>query len=80
MPEDQRRRRHSRVPVRFRVFFTITFPQILPPFLPLLISSFAFNFNNLILVLLLTRGGPDIPGTDHPCRLRLTSSAHSPIA
>jgi maltose/maltodextrin transport system permease protein len=46
-----------------RSFFTITLPQILPPFVPLLISSFAFNFNNVVLILLLTRGAPDIPGT-----------------
>ena len=46
-----------------RVFFKITLPQIIPPFLPLLLASFAFNFNNIVLVLLLTRGGPDTPGT-----------------
>lgn len=46
-----------------RNFFSITLPQILPPFVPLLISSFAFNFNNVVLILLLTRGAPDIPGT-----------------
>lgn len=28
-----------------RIFFTLTLPQIWPPFLPMLISSFAFNFN-----------------------------------
>ncbi len=49
-----------------RVFFTITLPQIIPPFLPLLIAAFAFNFNNLVLVLLLTQGLPDIPGTVIP--------------
>ncbi|MEM8850786.1 MAG: maltose ABC transporter permease MalF [Pseudomonadota bacterium] len=49
-----------------RVFFTITLPQIIPPFLPLLIASFAFNFNNLVLIFLLTRGLPDIPGTVIP--------------
>ncbi|MCB9993616.1 MAG: maltose ABC transporter permease MalF [Hyphomicrobiaceae bacterium] len=49
-----------------RVFFTITLPQILPPFLPLLLASFAFNFNNIVLILLLTQGGPDIPGTIIP--------------
>ena len=48
------------------MFFTITLPQILPPFLPLLISSFAFNFNNIVLILLLTRGAPDMPGTVIP--------------
>ncbi|WP_210433534.1 maltose ABC transporter permease MalF [Zobellella endophytica] len=46
-----------------RTFFSITLPQILPPFAPMLISAFAFNFNNLVLILLLTRGLPDIPGT-----------------
>jgi maltose/maltodextrin transport system permease protein len=46
-----------------RSFFSITLPQILPPFVPLLISSFAFNFNNVVIILLLTRGQPDIPGT-----------------
>jgi maltose/maltodextrin transport system permease protein len=46
-----------------RSFFSITLPQVLPPFVPLLISSFAFNFNNVVLILLLTRGAPDIPGT-----------------
>lgn len=49
-----------------RVFFMITLPQIVPPFLPLLIATFAFNFNNLVLILLLTGGGPDIPGTIIP--------------
>ena len=49
-----------------RNFFSITLPQILPPFVPLLISSFAFNFNNVVLILLLTRGAPDIPGTIVP--------------
>lgn len=48
------------------VVWKIILPQILPPFLPLLLSSFAFNFNNLVLVLLLTRGLPDIPGTVIP--------------
>ena len=46
-----------------RNFFSITLPQILPPFVPLLIANFAFNFNNVVLILLLTRGGPDMPGT-----------------
>lgn len=49
-----------------RNFFAITLPQILPPSIPLLIANFAFNFNNIVLVLLLTRGGPDIPGTIIP--------------
>jgi len=49
-----------------RVFTQITLPQIIPPFLPLLIASFAFNFNNIVLVLLLTGGQPDILGTVIP--------------
>ncbi|HET7715838.1 MAG TPA: maltose ABC transporter permease MalF [Bauldia sp.] len=49
-----------------RNFIAITLPQILPPFVPLLISNFAFNFNNVVLILLLTRGQPDIPGTSIP--------------
>lgn len=49
-----------------RNFFAITLPQIFPPMVPLLIANFAFNFNNIVLVLLLTRGGPDIPGTVIP--------------
>jgi len=47
-------------------FLRITLPQILPPFVPLLIATFAFNFNNIVLILLLTGGGPDIPGTRIP--------------
>jgi maltose/maltodextrin transport system permease protein len=46
-----------------RQFFSITLPQILPPFVPMLIATFAFNFNNLVLIILLTRGGPDMTGT-----------------
>ncbi len=49
-----------------RSFFSITLPQILPPFVPLLIANFAFNFNNVVLILLLTRGLPDIVGTQIP--------------
>ncbi len=49
-----------------RSFFSITLPQILPPFVPLLIANFSFNFNNVVLILLLTRGMPDIQGTQIP--------------
>ena len=49
-----------------RSFFSITLPQILPPFVPLLIANFSFNFNNVVLILLLTRGLPDIVGTQIP--------------
>lgn len=39
-------------------FFKLTLPLILPPLVPLLIASFAFNFNNFNLIFLLTQGGP----------------------
>ena len=39
-------------------FRKITFPLLLTAVSPLLVASFAFNFNNFTLVYLLTRGGP----------------------
>lgn len=66
VPEDHKKAAALEGAGVLRVFFTITLPQILPPFLPLLIASFAFNFNNVVLILLLTRGLPDIPGTIIP--------------
>jgi maltose/maltodextrin transport system permease protein len=66
VPEDHKKAAALEGASPVRVFFTITLPQILPPFLPLLIASFAFNFNNLVLVLLLTRGLPDMIGTIVP--------------
>ena len=41
-------------------FFKITVPLLKRPLLPLLIASFAFNFNNFVLVTLLTGGRPDV--------------------
>ena len=66
VPEDHKKAAVLEGAGTLRVFFTITLPQILPPFLPLLIASFAFNFNNVVLILLLTRGAPDMPGTIVP--------------
>ena len=40
-------------------FFRITAPLIARPLTPLLISAFAFNFNNFVLISLLTGGRPD---------------------
>ncbi|TDM06808.1 MAG: maltose ABC transporter permease MalF [Ideonella sp. MAG2] len=40
-------------------FYRITLPLILKPLTPLLISAFAFNFNNFVLISLLTNGRPD---------------------
>ena len=47
-------------------FFKITLPLILKPITPLLIASFAFNFNNFVLVSLLTGGRPDFLDTTVP--------------
>ena len=66
VPEDHKKAAALEGASALRVFFTITLPQIIPPFLPLMIATFAFNFNNMVLVFLLTRGLPDIPGTVIP--------------
>ena len=42
----------------FRTFRKITFPLLLTAVSPLLVASFAFNFNNFTIVYLLTGGGP----------------------
>jgi maltose/maltodextrin transport system permease protein len=47
-------------------FRAITLPLILKPLTPLLISAFAFNFNNFVLISLLTGGLPDQLGTSLP--------------
>jgi len=47
-------------------FFRITLPLLIKPLTPLMIASFAFNFNNFVLILLLTDGGPDRLGTTTP--------------
>jgi maltose/maltodextrin transport system permease protein len=47
-------------------FFRITAPLILKPLTPLLISAFAFNFNNFVLISLLTGGRPDFLDTSVP--------------
>ena len=47
-------------------FFRITMPLITRPLTPLLISAFAFNFNNFVLISLLTDGRPDYLNTKLP--------------
>ncbi len=47
-------------------FFKITAPLIVKPLTPLLISAFAFNFNNFVLIDLLTGGRPDVLNTKLP--------------
>jgi arabinogalactan oligomer/maltooligosaccharide transport system permease protein len=48
----------------WQVFRRITFPLLLVAVAPLLIASFAFNFNNFNNIFLLTNGGP--PAEDQP--------------
>lgn len=47
-------------------FFHITLPMLIKPLAPLLIACFAFNFNNFVLIQLLTEGKPDILGASTP--------------
>lgn len=47
-------------------FFRITMPLVLKPLTPLLIAAFAFNFNNFVLINLLTNGRPDFLDTSVP--------------
>lgn len=47
-------------------FFQITMPLVLKPLTPLLIAAFAFNFNNFVLISLLTNGRPDFLDTKIP--------------
>jgi maltose/maltodextrin transport system permease protein len=50
----------------FKNFMQITVPLMIKPLTPLLIASFAFNFNNFVMIQLLTEGGPDMIGTSEP--------------
>lgn len=51
---------------RFRMFRKITLPLLMVSVAPLLVMSFAFNFNNFVNIYLLTDGGPPIPGATTP--------------
>jgi len=48
----------------WRVFRSIKLPLLLVSVAPLLISSFAFNFNNFNVIYMLTGGGPRFADTD----------------
>lgn len=47
-----------------QVFRKVTFPLLMVGIAPLVIASFAYNFNAFINVLLLTDGGPPVTGYD----------------
>ena len=51
---------------KWHTFRKITFPLLMIPLAPLLIASFAFNFNNFNVIYLLTGGGPPIPHSITP--------------
>ena len=47
-------------------FRFITLPLLLITVGPLLVASFAFNFNNFVVIYLYNEGGPPMPGTSSP--------------
>lgn len=51
---------------RWKQFRTITFPLLLVAVGPLLVGSFAYNFNNFNVIFLFTGGGPPIAGAQTP--------------
>jgi len=51
---------------RIQTFWRITLPLLLIAVAPLLVGSFAFNFNNFVNIYLLTQGGPPLPNAQTP--------------
>ncbi len=51
---------------RLRTWRSVVLPLLLVSTAPLLISSFAFNFNNFVLVYMLTGGGPQLTDASVP--------------
>jgi maltose/maltodextrin transport system permease protein len=47
-------------------FSRITWPLIKRPLMPLVIAAFAYNFNNFVVIYLLTQGRPDFLDTNVP--------------
>lgn len=47
-----------------RQFFSVTLPMLRPALVPVIVSSFAFNFNQFSTIYLLTAGGPPVAGSD----------------
>ena len=50
----------------WQTFRWVRFPMLLTTLSPLLIASFAFNFNNFNIVFMLTGGGPPVLGSQTP--------------
>ncbi|MCS6828708.1 MAG: maltose ABC transporter permease MalF [Caldilinea sp.] len=49
-----------------QAFWNITLPLLMITMGPLLVASFAFNFNNFVVIELFNRGGPPMSGTISP--------------
>ena len=49
-----------------QAFWTITLPLLMITMGPLLVASFAYNFNNFVVIDLFNKGGPPISGTISP--------------
>lgn len=47
-------------------FWSLTLPMLLITVGPLLVASFAFNFNNFVMIEFYSEGGPPIPNTPTP--------------
>src|SRR5690606_9819862 len=60
---------------RWRTWRSITMPLLLVATAPLLISSFAFNFNNFTLIKMLTGGGPRFDDASVPLGRTLSASS-----
>ncbi len=63
LPEDVQEAARIDGAGRWRTFRSITLPLLLVSTAPLLIASFAFNFNNFTLIYMLTGGGPRFTDT-----------------
>lgn len=60
---------------RWQMFRTITLPLITRSSIPLVISSFAFNFNNFGNIYMITAGGPPRPDTQYAGYTDILASA-----
>jgi arabinogalactan oligomer/maltooligosaccharide transport system permease protein len=62
IPTDLKEAAHVDGATAWMTFRKVTLPLLLTAVSPLLIASFAYNFNNFTIVYLLTRGGPRSSG------------------
>lgn len=60
---------------KFQKFIKITLPSLTSSSLPLIISSFAYNFNNFGSAYLITQGNPPMPGTQYAGYTDILASA-----